>query len=96
MGGTYETDLPDGFRWDRLRHEGVIEVTYLNVPEYTARFNGRYDDLQYMCGEWPPGVFQTPYGIPRAWIDGIEVSVTPRHEPRLELGCNFFIEVRRP
>ncbi|TAK05326.1 M23 family metallopeptidase [Patescibacteria group bacterium] len=53
--------------------------------------NGSFPGGAWMCGEWPAGTFQVPYGLPEVTVDGIPATVTPWHNPEIPggIGCDL-------
>lgn len=94
--GTFDSDLPDGNGWyARTMDNGCIDITWNNVPEMEYRLQGTYlDGTAWECNEWPLGtVWLRNNTVPEVWVDGVQVEVTYGHDPRMGVGCNFFVTV---
>lgn len=90
---TFTSDFyPDG-HWGSEAGSASFRRTFTCVQAGTHRLNAEFPRRVWGCGEWPEDVFTTPHGIPRVFVNGVEVSVTIFEEPGLDLGCNFISHV---
>ena len=94
--GLLTTDMPDRGDWYGYQlADGCIDITWNNVPEGEYRLQGEYlDGTAWECNEWPLGtIWLRNNAVPEVWVDGVQVEVTYGHDPRMGVGCNFFVTV---
>ena len=94
--GLLTTDMPDRGDWYGYQlADGCIDITWNNVPEGEYRLQGEYlDGTAWECNEWPLGtIWLRNNTVPEVWVDGVQVEVTYGHDPRMGVGCNFFVTV---
>ncbi len=70
---------------------GAINRSWSCVRDGWLLLNGSFPGSVWMCGEWPAGIFQVPYGLPEVTVDGFPATVTPWHNPGIpgEFGCDL-------
>lgn len=70
---------------------GVIDRSWSCVAPGWLLLNGSFPGGAWMCGEWPAGTFEVPYGLPEVTIDGVPATVMPWHNPAIPggVGCDL-------
>ena len=70
---------------------GVVDRSWSCVAPGWLLLNGSFPGGAWMCGEWPAGTFQVPYGLPEVTVDGAPVTVAPWHNSAIPggVGCDL-------